>query len=154
MAQRYIKKQKISIVAPTVSKSVYPFISDKKISSGLNTNNQYFFLGRLIRPVNQNSSIDANLCFQCIVNNFSDANLNTKLNLKYEIQLWGGERVVDNLVGTFSLDPGFNDLRIETIHIDNTYDNIKMFVTIYGINEKKVTNPNIISLIYLEKAEG
>ncbi len=148
---RYIPNPKTNLIIPIVSKTVYPFVNDKKISSGLDKSS-YIVIGRLIRKLEQNKEFKANINFQCSVNS-STAITTSRLKIKYEAKLKGGTVIVSDDIYEGILEKGFNDLFTKELYFANTYDNTEILITAYAINESSITVPNNINLVYLEKKE-
>lgn len=151
MPSRHIKKINIPVLSAINSKSIFSFISNKKILSG-EDRKSFIVLGRLIRPIKKDSSFEGILNFQFELCNFLDVSKNSNLKIKYQVKLFGGTVPVEQ-ENEFLVSLG-NELVRESIYITNTYNNTNILITVSGINIKTLTDaPNNINLVYLEKTE-
>lgn len=156
MATNIIKRNKLILTNPISSKTIYPFVIDKKIKLGKNTTGNLFIeIGRLIRPVQQNVFYEAQITFQVLVP--LSPIQQTKLNIKYIAELFKNNsstgQIREEIV---SLEAGTSGIINRIINFNNTNDADEIKISVSAINDTTFTNSNLanyINLVYLEKKE-
>lgn len=143
MAKTVLKREKVIFTNRFASKTVFPFVIDKKISKA----GSYINLGRITRPINPNTQLDLSLVFEVTTLNLSS------LKIKYEVLL-----VNEGINSEFEqeIEKNVSGRRQYNITIPNTYNNSEVLVTVSAVNNTAITTTgleNRINLVYLEKNE-
>lgn len=143
MAKTILKREKVVFTNRFASKTVFPFVIDKKISKS----GSYINLGRITRPIQPNSQLDLSLVFEITTLNISS------LKIKYEILL-----INEGINSEFEqeIEKNVSGRRQYDITIPNTYNNSEVLVTVSAVNNTAISTPgleNKINLVYLEKNE-
>ncbi len=146
MPTTILKRQKIAVVKPVVSTTVFPFILDRSIKS---TNNA--FVGRIIRPISEFSIVSFVLNFQCEVP--KKINGDSSLTIEYTCRLLGGVDIVPINTNILTITPGDTSLKAYDIQFPSS-DNTVLSVTVSAKNNTSLsTYMNKITLAYLEMKE-
>lgn len=148
MAINIIKKTKTILTNPISSKTIYPFVIDRKVTERLvDPTDQYMDLGRLYKDIKPSSYLEGNLIFQFATLSQS------KLFVKYDISLNGSN--VDPIIETFQVEKNFLGNITKKFIFSDTKDNYQMTIAASAINESAVISflPNKVNLVYLEIKE-
>ena len=151
MPIKTIRRDKPVFTNPISSKTIYPFVIDKKLSQGnLGTEEDpvYYEVGRLVRPVQPNTLFQTKIVFQCSIRN------QTELLLNYIAELDGGT-ATEPESGKLIFEKGFNSFITKTIYFPNTFDNNRIILSVSAVNRITISSvaSNVINLVYLEKEE-
>lgn len=157
MATKFIKREKVIFTNPIFSKTVYPFVVNKRIRDGIDDphittyeNTNFIDCGRLLRKVDINKNFVSSLIVQARVLMLSP------MLIKYEAQLFGGTVSIPKKTEIKLLPIEY--IGFETFNIDfpNTFDNVKILITLSAINLSTISSfslANIIELAYIEKED-
>lgn len=154
MATNFLRRNKTVFTNPISSKTIYPFVIDKKMFFGKNDYGEnYIQLGRIIRPINQNVTFDAELVFQCLIPEQEGNELFFKTRCELYLDDTSSGIFTDV---NFSLISGFNGIYRQNINFIDTGSNNQIRISTSAINKYTFSNSsfaNYINLIYLEKKE-